>query len=244
MDTKGESIRDRVRQEVHFELWRRRVELFPHSVSTVADILPIDLDIVSARIYGLSVFDVDEISPEHPFVAGAGFETAGFLDRELRIIELSRKFPHACRRYTWAHELGHFALHPDLRQHRELPLIGTEREHVGRRQPPKEREADIFASELLMPARPTREIFLLAHLMPINPQHVDEDLAYSLSSGTGRSVTVDRLRRGEKEGTRYRSRLLAETRNARGHEVRPISEIFDVSPEAMAIRLEELGLVA
>lgn len=242
MDTEGESIRDRVRREIHFELWRRRMELFPHPVDTVADILPIDLDIVSARIYGLSVFEVGEITPEHPFVTGAGFETAGFLDRELRIIEISRKFPHACRRYTWAHELGHFVLHPDLRQHRDLPLIGTEREHVGR-QPPKEREADIFASELLMPARPTREVFLLAHLTPISPQHADEHLAYSLSRGTGRSVTVDRLSQRDKEGTRYRSRLLAETCNARGHEVRSISEIFDVSPEAMAIRLEELSLV-
>jgi hypothetical protein len=235
-------IRDRVRQEVHLELWRRRAELFPHSVSTVADILPIDLNIVSTNIYSLGVFDVAEITPENPFITDAGFETAGFLDRELHIIEISRKFPHACQRYTWAHELGHFALHPDLRQHRDLPLIGTEREHKGR-QPPKEREADIFASELLMPARPTRDIFLLAHLTPVDPLHADEHLAYSLSRGTGRSVTVDRLQQEGQQGRRYRSRLLAETRNARGHEVRPISEIFDVSPEAMAIRLEELGLI-
>ncbi len=164
------------------------------------------------------------------------------LSRPLGIVEISKKFPRACRRYTWAHELGHFALHPDLRQHRDLPLLGSEIEHTMVR-PLKEREADIFASELLMPNRPICRIFLLAHLAPIEPSSVDKDLAYNLSRGTGRSVTLNDLRRAGREGKRNRSRLLAETCNTRGNDVRALWEIFDVSPEAMAIRLEELGLV-
>jgi hypothetical protein len=71
-----EQIRSVVRRDVHLELWRRRAEWFPHPVRTVADMLPIDLAIVSSHIYNLLVAEADELDPEEPFVTSAAFETA------------------------------------------------------------------------------------------------------------------------------------------------------------------------
>src|SRR5262245_23994360 len=96
--------------------------------------------------------------PSHPCSGRAtrpppnsSFEIAGLVDRSQRRIVVAQKFRIEWRRFTTAHEIGHWVLHPGLIHHRDRPLEGGER--ANRSRPRQEQEADLFAAELLMPSK-------------------------------------------------------------------------------------------
>jgi hypothetical protein len=70
----------------------------------------------------------------------------------------------------------------------------------------------------------------------ISPDEIDEHLAFRLSVGSGRPLTVDMLVQGTR---RSRSQIFALDTHAEAS----FTELLLVSKEAMAIRLEELDLV-
>jgi hypothetical protein len=84
-----------------------------------------------------------------PFSGEAGLEPVG----DGRAIVLSGAGGERRRRFTIAHEIGHFVLHPEL----SLPERGGLVTEAGRA---VEREADAFAAELLMPEDLVREAAL------------------------------------------------------------------------------------
>jgi Zn-dependent peptidase ImmA (M78 family) len=132
------------------------------------------------------------------------------------------------------HEIGHWFLHPQLVYHRDLPVTGVER--VDRFLPPEEREANLFAAESLMPRGLVADLFHLRYGPRVHPAEIDETLAFKLSLGSSRNLTVDDLKAMSR---RERSRVIAED----SHAGLPMTELFVVSAGAMAIRLEELLLV-
>jgi len=81
-----------------------------------------------------------------PFASEAALEPLG----DGRAIVLDGAGDSGRRRFTIAHEIGHFVLHPE----RCRPERGGAVNEAGRMQ---EREADAFAAELLMPEYLVRE---------------------------------------------------------------------------------------
>jgi len=175
----------------------------------------------------------EEIIPEIP-APGAPTEIGGILDRELARIVVARKLPMLVRRFTIFHEIGHWFVHPNLVYHRDVPVTGVERGN--RLLPVEEREANLFAAEALMPRGLVADLFALRYGPYLHLDEIDENLAFKLSLGGSRALSVDELRAMSR---RDRSRLIAED----SHAGLPMTEIFAVSVAAMAIRLEELRLV-
>ena len=109
---------------------------------------PIDVERL-ARELGIDIV-------AHPGLQMQGEEASGILlRREGRTICIVNK-DHSTtrRRFTLAHELGHFILHPpreayvDARARNERSTRGTDLEEI---------QANTFAAELLMPAKLVRE---------------------------------------------------------------------------------------
>jgi Zn-dependent peptidase ImmA (M78 family) len=98
------------------------------------------LDVVSALNLELVT------KTREPFTSEAALESLG----DGRAIVLNGSGDSGRRRFTIAHEIGHFVLHPE----RCRPERGGGVNEAGRRE---EREADTFAAELLMPEHLVRE---------------------------------------------------------------------------------------
>jgi Zn-dependent peptidase ImmA (M78 family) len=150
-------------------------------VTRYRDHPPVDLDTL-ARELGLSVIYADDL----------GANVAGMLDRAADpergtsyTIYVNADDPHRRRRFTLAHELGHYLLHRDLMD-TELVDDKMYRSPLGSWY---ERQANRFAADLLLPAHLVRSEF-----------------------------------------------------KAGNWTVGELAQIFDVSDQAIRIRLEELGL--
>jgi hypothetical protein len=165
-------------------------------------------------------------------------EIAGYIDREVRKIAVAQKFQLEWRRFTTAHEIGHWILHPEIVSHRDRPLMGGERANIKR--PPKEREADLFGAELLMPSKLLRKMFNSSFGGPLDGSKPDEDLAFRLSASSGRSISACELAGRE---PMYRALLVAKAGTFITRSFVPMHQLFKVSPTAMAIQLLDLGLV-
>src|SRR3989442_1338181 len=78
-------------------------------------------------------------------------KVSGLLLREEKLIGLNAKHSYRRRRFSLAHELGHWFMRHDLPWHEEAITIDTPptMEEHGKR--PEESEADEFAGELLAP---------------------------------------------------------------------------------------------
>lgn len=77
-------------------------------------------------------------------------ELSGVLKPERKIIGINKKNSPARKRFTIAHELGHYIL-----GHDEIDFVDDKFD----RPLPKEREANLFASMLLMPASLVKKYF-------------------------------------------------------------------------------------
>jgi len=101
---------------------------------------PVDVERVAAG-EGLKVMLIDSWSPK----------VSGLLLREERLIGINQQHGRRRRRFSLAHELGHWFMRHDFPWHEEDVTIDnppTEEEH---RKHPAEGEADEFAGELLAP---------------------------------------------------------------------------------------------
>lgn len=227
-------------QRVLKPLWLRRKEFAPGAVDSPLGLLPINPNLVTQEILRLKLEEPYEIIPELDRDPLAGSQIGGILDRELNRVVVAKSLPLECRRYTILHELGHYLLHPDFVYHRDVPLIGSERTEF-RGRPRKEVEADIFAAEVLMPKRLVIDLFFARYGGAVSPDEIDEDLVFKLSLGIGRRLSIDMLIHGTGriDARRERSRIFA----AETHAGTSFTQLLLVSREAMAIRLEELGLV-
>jgi len=141
-------------------------------------------------------------------------------------------YPKEVMNYTMAHELGHALLHTDMINHRERPFDSYS-DKVKR--PLKEYQADKFASFFLMPKKLVEAIFkeqFGTTLILLN-----EESAFNLTNSSLLSV------KKRVKNLRDWSRMVASCNKIGIMPINSMATIFNVSVEAMAIRLEELGLV-
>jgi hypothetical protein len=214
-------------------LWRKRGEIW--RVPPDPDgLLPIPIDVIIREVLGLRLEEPEDVPASH---RTPDFETAGFIDRSEGRIVVAQKQRLEWRRFTMAHEVGHFMLHPDVNYHRDRPLSGGERADFGR--PVIEQEADVFAAELLMPRKALVRKFTEAFGSQFDGRRPDPDVAFWFSAGTGRAVDEIQF----SSSLRYRATVVAETRSFGGRYFTPLVRTFGVSPTAMAIQLEDLRLV-
>lgn len=220
-----EAIEGKVR-ELHLQIWKERAVLWPdreaHPLDVIdpavaANVLRIDLQYHQELSFGL---------------IGSKYETAGLLDRNLGVIAIATKFGPQVSRFTTAHELGHWVLHPkNVIQHRDRPIHG----HETGPKDPIEREADCFAARYLMPAKLVRNVFQSIFLRI--PFVFDDTTSFFL-----RPDDTNSLLRPERDSN-DREYALATAHSFNGKRFNSLSEIFKVSPKAMAIRIQELELI-
>jgi hypothetical protein len=198
-------------------------------------------ELLVTEFLGLTLEKPEEINPEPVVFRPEELkpEIAGLLDRPARRIVIAQKYSLEWRRFTTAHELAHWILHPGEVLHRDRPMLGGERQNPTR--PAVEQEADLFAAELLMPARLLQEIFTRCFGGPIRGCECDDALAFRLSSATGKPLTARHF-----AALAPMQRALELTRlSIYGQRVfTPLDKRFLVSPTAMAIQLLDLGLVS
>jgi Zn-dependent peptidase ImmA (M78 family) len=207
-------------------IWKYRKQIWPDNTPTN----PIDMldPLVALRLIGYNS-DLDETLGQF-YSGGKLIEVAGTIDKYLKQIHISRKFPEHTRRYTAAHELGHALLHETSGLHRDRPLDGTtiSRNAV-------EFEADKFAAFFLMPEKLVKTNFKRFFLM--EKFTLSETTAHALGMGTYESLMK------KFNSLRQLSRALASAEHYNGLQFISLAKQFHVTNEAMAIRLEELELL-
>lgn len=224
------------------EIYSRRRELWKSTPDPIALLDPAK----AFALLGVQFEEPEEIcfSIEDTYIGVPASRYAGYVDRKNRKVAISQRFKPESRRFTAAHELGHWILHEDgiyFRIHyRDRPLAGGERVEKGR--PEIEIEADYFAACYLMPEKILlqrfREHFGFDTFKGLE---LNEDLAFRLSFGAPAEATATEL---VQNGIRFRSILAASCLPMRkASHACSLAKLFRVSSLAIAIRLEELGLV-
>lgn len=219
---------DEVTKLVRFEVFQRA----QRSHNTVPHVLQLLRPDHVAEVHCISYEDV----PGGIGVHGVGkdrYEVAGEIDPERGLIRVSGKFAYETRRFTGAHELGHYFLHPGMKLHRDRPLDGS---NTGLNK--QEREANYFAGSFLAPARIVERAY--AARFGDQPLHLTDDVAFALRG----QREQHELMRTAGTGSRALARAVASAcQFGSGNRFKSLSSNFGLSIEAMAIRLEELGLV-
>lgn len=219
---------DELARSWQIDLWQRRGELWRGNVpSNPIELLDPGVALVTL---GYRVRAVESLG-EH-FVNGVRSEVAGEINRNQRLVNISQRFRPEAQRFTLSHEFAHAVLHPNnTTMHRDLPL-----DKSGVRQDRQEIEADRFASTFLMPERLLRAQFQECFGVP--QVQMTEEMARALC---GSSVGDLRWRCRSLRGL---SLMVASTDFFNGNRFVPLTSQFRVGPKAMAIRLEDLYLVA
>ena len=170
------------------------------------------------------------VSPDGAFVV------AGTIDQETKEVSVASQPQRAIQNFTMAHELGHAMLHTQAVLHRDRPLDGSDNELMA----PEEKQANKFATYFLMPARLVRDSF--EQIFSTAPFRITAETAFALMGGPATGRTPQALRQQCKT-LRGLARLLASETFYNGTASKSLAELFSVSTEAMAIRLEELKLI-
>jgi len=208
-------------------LWRQKDKLWKEG----APIDPVDL-IDPEKALGLLGYDVILVDYLGEYYSGSDkFEVAGEIDKKAKKVRICRNLPRQTHMFTMAHELGHAILHEGLSLHRDKPVDGFS--GIGRNK--KEKEADRFAVNFLMPEKLVQERFEQA--FGTDNFELTDETGFALQMA-GYKDLLDR-----DVSLRQLARILAKTGSYAGNFFNSLASQFGVSVEAMAIRLEELRLV-
>lgn len=217
--------------------WQRRAELWHGRVQNLDEFLLYAPNKIATDILDLSVTEVAEI-PDNEVFRGrkSSVEVVGVMNRVEKSIVFAPKFGFEQGRFTLAHEIAHYILHPDLVLHREIPLV---HEKNKLKLSLEEREANLFGAELLMPAKAVKNHFMARFAGIIDGTRRDESFFYWMSRqepnlNRDAFYAVNPL---------DRARHVARTRYCYGRPVISLCDFFRVSPTAMGIQLIDLGLV-
>jgi hypothetical protein len=214
-------------RELTIEFWKAE-QARQHKKLSARELLPIEPRRVLATL-GLRLTELEEIG------SIGNTEIAGILERTTKSVTIARRFRPEIVRFTLAHEIGHYVLHPDIMNLRESPL--TDDAIRDRTKAPSEREANLFAAELLMPSKVLRGVFADLHGDPVDGTQLDDNRAFYLSGGELSLSAIGRL------SSLDRAKLVASSSPFHSADGRCLAEIFAVSATAMAIQLRDLGLV-
>jgi formiminotetrahydrofolate cyclodeaminase/Zn-dependent peptidase ImmA (M78 family) len=158
-------------------------------------------------------------------------QIAGIIDNKNYSIKISTMFKPEIVNFTTAHELGHALLHDKIELHRDLPLDGSD----DNTKVIEEMQADKFAAFFLMPKKIVMQLFY--QLFQVRKFKITKETAQMLNNSS-----VYELRKKIKN-RRELSQMITKCEYYNFKSFTPLSRIFQVSTEAMAIRLEELDLV-
>lgn len=222
------TIEDIARQ-LQLTLWNHRAKFWKHDTPTA----PVDVirpDIALYNILGYQFHRPETLGLQE--FEGQLVEVAGLIDKSEKLVAVSRQLPETIQRFTAAHELGHALMHEQTVLHRDRPLDGSD---SPTRRDFREIQADKFAAYFLMPKKQLMDIF--QELFGTNKFILNEDSVFALNGG---SLSAFRRRC---KNQRALSRIIAEAEFYRDKPFRSLAQVFGVSTETMAIRLEELGLV-
>lgn len=151
-------------------------------------------------------------------------DVAGVCDNQKKVVGVSSIYPDEVQRFTLAHELGHALMHQEDMLFRDLPLDGSDQRE---RRDFKEIQANKFAAFFLMPRKMVISEFKKRF------QRSSISLAYykaSVSIPKDEPISLHQVSRD------LASLDSKDTNNS-------MAQLFRVSTEAMAIRLENLKLV-
>lgn len=176
-------------------------------------------------LLGYSYHEVDSLGEIEP-----GVDVAGMIDKDKKQVFISRRYPVAVRNFTAAHELGHAIMHQQSGLHRDKPIDGS----TGGIRDAIEKEADYFAACFLIPEKLVRSVFAQRFPDAVLNHEALRDLL---------NRNNDKKTEKQLKTTRGLARALAGLDSINGHAVTSLAEYFKVSVEAMAIRLEQLGLL-
>lgn len=214
---KGTEIKAHVK-ELQMSLWRKRKTKNPFDVLNPK---------LALKFLGYEIEEYETLG-NHKF-NGFEYEVAGSIDNTQKTAHLSMRFPYKTRRFTLAHELGHAVLHSTMMMslHRDRPVTTA-----SKKRDLIEQEADIFATNFLMPEKLVRKEFCAR--FQTEKFTLSEEAAFAIRKELQQ---LDHLTRREL------SKLLASSKFYNGKYFTSLSEQFEVSIETMAIRIEELFLV-
>ncbi len=217
-------------RELQLKLWASRQELIGSKNVSPLSVLEPQL---AARLLGVNYKTAERIMNPGFGTGGIAQEYAGQIDRSHNIIVISKRFPEMVKRFTGAHEIGHFQLHKGTVHHRDLPIKGL---NLNLNRSIEEREADYFAACFLMPKKQviTAVQTMLRGELPLI---MNDHLAHLLHPSDPEAI----LRANSDSLEPYFS--LASCRFLYGKPVIPLADQFMVSPQSMAIRLKELKII-
>lgn len=213
---------------VQYEIWHNRKALFPLGVPSPQAMFEPE---VAARALGVEYACHSELGRFGQ--GGDRFEIAGMLDRNRGIIAVSTRFDYPARRFTGAHEIGHYVMHTGEVMHRDRPVFDT----YGLPRPPQEREADYFAACFLAPRKLVEEEFR-PRFIQNPPLPLTDAVAWNLLGECSHELF------GPSAGSLDFAAAVAGATSFNGKHFRSLADVFGLSISAMAIRLQELGLVA
>lgn len=207
---------------LHRRLWRARHDIYPMGCHPLNLLKPQ----LATSLLGYEYVE----RPIGDWPQGQRTKTAGLVDPQQKQIVISDEFDTPIMRFTAAHEIGHIVLHKLRTLHRDRPIKGPR----PNQQSYKEREADIFASLFLMPEKLVREA--LDQIWGIkSPIQIDDNLAFHLTENTDEILYTE-------PGSLLPLRRLSSCSPMGSNRV-PLNKRFGVSVTAMAIRLQELGVI-
>jgi hypothetical protein len=201
---------------------------------TALEILPIEPRLIATEVLGMTFEEPEEIGSVQS-EDSLRIEVAGTMDRRVKKISVARKFSSEIRRFTGGHEIGHYMLDHGSLNLRESPVTDAVMRNPLRSA--REREADLFAAELLMPRRPMHELFARLVGEVVEGSLIDENRAFCLTAGKMSASDLKHMEPIEL------AKLVAEAESLTFHNTRCLADIFGVSPMAMAVRLLNLRLV-
>jgi len=219
-------------RELAIKLWRLIQEQERGRV-TALELLPIEPRLVATQLLGLTFEEPDEIGSVAR--ANSMVEVAGLLSRPEKKILVARGSRPEVRRFTGAHEIGHYVLHSEVTELRESPTIDAPTRNPFK--PLREKEADMFAAELLMPRKVLREVFSSLFGPTIDHTSLNDDQTFYLTSGKLSASQLALMSPLEL------AKLVAEESSFISADARCLTHIFGVSAIAMALQLTRLGLV-
>lgn len=162
---------------------------------------------------------------------GIEYDVAGVIDKTKMNVSISYWQEPEVQRFTTAHELGHAILHDEVVQHRDRSLSHSDTKNSD----PLEVEANKFASSFLIPRDLLNNLF--QKNFKTSQIENDSETIFSLN------INYDDFT-NKYDSLRKFSRLIASTsRFSSNYFEKSLAETFGVSVEAMAIRLENIGLV-
>lgn len=193
------------------------------------------LDILRPDVIFKQVLGFDYLSSAKyavPSDEGEAVEVAGVIDQPNKIVAVSNGFPNEVQKFTAAHELGHAFLHEQPILHRDIPV-----DCLGKRgtRDKVELDADKFATYFLMPKKWVRIEF--AKRFSNGRFEINEDSSFKFNGRSSADL------KNEYKTLRELSRKLASAQFFNNTTFVSLTQLFNVSTEAMAIRLEELDLV-